>query len=90
MFEGLQAEPGASTEVQLLDLGTYSANRIPDMFALDFYTHLRWDILAPRGPLHHDVPGPNQFAKTLVNQMEFMLILQSATKKGPGGAILEY
>ncbi len=33
---------------------------------------------------------PNQFAKTLVNQMEFMLILPSATKKGPGGAILEH
>jgi uncharacterized protein (TIGR03083 family) len=60
MFEGLQAEPGASTEVQLLDLGAYPANFIPDMFAFDFYTHLRWDILAPRGPLHHDVPAPDE------------------------------
>jgi uncharacterized protein (TIGR03083 family) len=60
LFEGLQTEPNASTEVQLLDLGTYPANRIPDMFAFDFYTHLRWDILAPRGPLHHDVPAPDE------------------------------
>ncbi len=36
MFEGLQVEPNASTEVQLLDLGTYPENFIPDMFAFDF------------------------------------------------------
>jgi len=60
LFEALQAEPEASTETQLLDLGTYPLNRIPDMFAFDFYTHLRWDILAPRGPLHHDVPAPDE------------------------------
>jgi hypothetical protein len=23
-------------------------------------SHLRWDILAPRGPLHHDVPAPDE------------------------------
>jgi uncharacterized protein (TIGR03083 family) len=60
MFEGLQVEPYASAEVQLLDLGSYPGNFIPDMFAFDFYTHLRWDILAPRGPLHHDVPAPDE------------------------------
>lgn len=56
VFEALQAEPEASTEAPLLDLGAYPLNRIADMFSFDFYTHLRWDILAPRGPLHHDVP----------------------------------
>src|SRR5262249_61514041 len=30
------------------------------MFAFDFYTHVRWDILAPRGPLHHDVLPPDE------------------------------
>jgi hypothetical protein len=59
IFEALQAKPEASTEVPLLDLGTYALNRIADMFAFDFYTRLRWDILAPRGPLHHDVPPPD-------------------------------
>jgi uncharacterized protein (TIGR03083 family) len=49
VFEQLQADPYASTEVLLLDLGIYPENRIPDMFAFDFYTHLRWDILARSG-----------------------------------------
>ena len=31
------------------------------MFSFDFYTHLRWDVLAPRGPLTgHDVPAPDE------------------------------
>ena len=59
IFESLQDEPEFSTETALLDLGTYPLNRIPDMFSFDFNTHLRWDILAPRGPLHHHVPPPD-------------------------------
>jgi uncharacterized protein (TIGR03083 family) len=60
MFEGPQAEPSASTEVQHLDLGSYPESFIPDMFAFDFYTLLRWDILVPLGPLHHDVTAPDE------------------------------
>jgi uncharacterized protein (TIGR03083 family) len=60
VLEALQNEPEASTQAQLLDLGSYQLNAIPDMFAFDFYTHLRWDILAPRGPLTgHHVPEPD-------------------------------
>jgi hypothetical protein len=60
-LESLQEEPAASTQAQLLDLGSYPLQAIPDMFAFDFYTHLRWDILAPRGPLTgHDVPAPDE------------------------------
>jgi uncharacterized protein (TIGR03083 family) len=51
MFESVQEEPYASTQAQLLDLGSYPLHAIPDMFSFDFYTHLRWDILSPRGPL---------------------------------------
>ena len=46
-LESLQEEPTASTQAQLLDLGSYPLQAIPDMFAFDFYTHLRWDVLAP-------------------------------------------
>lgn len=61
MLESLQEEPNASTQAQLLDLGSYPLHAIPDMFAFDFYTHLRWDILAPRGPLTgHDAPKPDE------------------------------
>ena len=61
VLEALQKEPEASTQAQLLDLGSYPLHAIPDMFSFDFYTHLRWDILAPRGPLTgHDVPEPDE------------------------------
>ncbi|MER6082345.1 maleylpyruvate isomerase N-terminal domain-containing protein [Streptomyces sp. NPDC001833] len=53
LFGDLQAEPFASTRVPFLDLGTYPLHLMPDVCAFDFYTHLRWDILSPRGPLQH-------------------------------------
>jgi Mycothiol maleylpyruvate isomerase N-terminal domain len=60
-LESLQEEPTASAQAQLLDLGRYPLHAIPDMFSFDFYTHLRWDVLAPRGPLTgHDVPATDE------------------------------
>jgi len=38
-------------EAALLDLGSYQLHAVVDMFTFDFTTHLRWDILAPRGPV---------------------------------------
>jgi uncharacterized protein (TIGR03083 family) len=55
-FAPLQDEPLASTEAQLVDLGTYPLHAIADMFTFDLTTHLRYDILAPRGPVKTDVP----------------------------------
>jgi uncharacterized protein (TIGR03083 family) len=56
-FEPLQDEPAASAETQMLDLGSYPLHAIADMFAFDMTTHLRYDILAPRGPIDRDVPA---------------------------------
>jgi hypothetical protein len=39
-LKSLQEEPTASTQAQLLDLGSYPLQAIPDMFSFDFYTHL--------------------------------------------------
>jgi uncharacterized protein (TIGR03083 family) len=50
-FATLQAEPMASTQTQILDLGTYPLHAITDMFTFDLVTHLRYDILGPRGPI---------------------------------------
>jgi uncharacterized protein (TIGR03083 family) len=50
-FTALQAEPVASTQTQILDLGTYPLHAISDMFTFDLVTHLRYDILGPRGPI---------------------------------------
>lgn len=55
-FEPLQDEPAASTQTPMLDLGSYPLHAIADMFAFDMATHLRYDILAPRGPLVRDLP----------------------------------
>lgn len=50
-FTALQEEPIASTQTALLDLGQYPLHAIPDMFSFDLTTHLRYDVLQPRGPV---------------------------------------
>jgi hypothetical protein len=55
VFTPLQDEPYASTEAALLDLGCYPLHAIVDMFTFDFTTHLRFDILAPRGPIERNM-----------------------------------
>jgi uncharacterized protein (TIGR03083 family) len=42
--------------VPLGDLGTFPASMLACGYAFDHYTHIRADLLAPRGPL--DVPAP--------------------------------
>jgi uncharacterized protein (TIGR03083 family) len=56
-FEPLQDEPTASTETPMLDLGSYPLHVIADMFTFDLATHMRYDILAPRGPISRDLPA---------------------------------
>jgi len=56
-FTGLQNEPAASTLVPMLDLGSYPLHAVADMFSFDMTTHLRYDILAPRGPIHLSAPA---------------------------------
>lgn len=56
-FEPLQDEPAASTQTQMLDLGSYPLHSIADMFTFDMTTHLRYDILSPLGPIASDVPA---------------------------------
>jgi uncharacterized protein (TIGR03083 family) len=50
-FAPLQEEPLASATVQMVDLGTYPLHAIVDMFTFDITTHLRYDIVTPRGPI---------------------------------------
>ncbi|MFJ1699272.1 maleylpyruvate isomerase N-terminal domain-containing protein [Streptomyces sp. NPDC088252] len=60
VFDTLQNEPYASTRAPYLDLGTYPLHTMADVCAFDFYDHLRWDILAPRGPLRRQPPSPDE------------------------------
>jgi uncharacterized protein (TIGR03083 family) len=56
VFSSLQEEPMASMQTPMLDLGTYPLHAIADMFTFDMTTHLRYDILAPRGPITRELP----------------------------------
>ncbi|MCX5238931.1 maleylpyruvate isomerase N-terminal domain-containing protein [Streptomyces prunicolor] len=56
VFDSLQDEPLASSTAELLDLGIYELHAIANMFSFDFATHLRFDLLGPRGPLDAEVP----------------------------------
>ena len=56
VFSSLQEEPTASTQTPMVDLGTYPLHAIADMFTFDMTTHLRYDILAPRGPITRELP----------------------------------
>jgi uncharacterized protein (TIGR03083 family) len=56
VFARLQDEPMASVETAMLDLGSYPLHSIVDMFTFDLTTHLRYDILAPRGPVDRYLP----------------------------------
>jgi uncharacterized protein (TIGR03083 family) len=55
-FGPMQEEPLASTTAPLQDLGTYPLHAIVDMFTFDITTHLRYDILTPRGPIDASLP----------------------------------
>jgi uncharacterized protein (TIGR03083 family) len=56
VFAPLQDEPVASVETAMLDLGSYPLHSIVDMFTFDLTTHLRYDILTPRGPVNRHLP----------------------------------
>ncbi|MEU0501348.1 maleylpyruvate isomerase family mycothiol-dependent enzyme [Nocardia sp. NPDC005998] len=56
VFSALQEEPMASMQTPMVDLGTYPLHAIADMFTFDMSTHLRYDILAPRGPIAREMP----------------------------------
>ncbi len=47
-------------EVPLGDLGTYHVSLLPNAFSFDHFTHIRADLLAPRGPLTTDPPPADQ------------------------------
>lgn len=56
VFAPLQEKPMASVRTPMLDLGTYPRHAIADMFTFYMTVHLRYDILAPRGPITRDLP----------------------------------
>jgi uncharacterized protein (TIGR03083 family) len=64
VFSGLQEEPMASVLAPMLDLGSHPLHSIADMFTFDMTTHLRYDILAPRGPITRELPALDEIRLT--------------------------
>jgi uncharacterized protein (TIGR03083 family) len=55
-LEMLAAVQDQDFEVPLGDVGTYPASAIANAFAFEHFVHLRYDLLAPSGPLSGDAP----------------------------------
>lgn len=53
-FALLQTEDMAELPLDMGDLGTHPMHLVADAYAFDHYTHLRFDLAAPHGPL--DLP----------------------------------
>jgi uncharacterized protein (TIGR03083 family) len=47
-------------EIPLGDLGTYPASVLPSAFSFDHYTHIRYDLFRPRGPLAGPPPPSDE------------------------------
>jgi uncharacterized protein (TIGR03083 family) len=58
-FRGLQADGIRDTELDMGGLGSHPMHLIANAYAFDLYTHLRVDLLAPRGPLTRSLPPPD-------------------------------
>jgi uncharacterized protein (TIGR03083 family) len=55
-INGLQLDGIADTELPMGDLGTHPMHMLANAFAFDLYTHLRVDLVPPRGPLDRSLP----------------------------------
>jgi uncharacterized protein (TIGR03083 family) len=55
-FEVLQTDGVAENELDMGELGKHPMHMIANAYAFDQYTHLRVDLLTPRGPLGNELP----------------------------------
>ena len=70
-FAGMNEEPMASMVIPLGNLGSHPMHILTNAIVFDHYCHLRWDLLAPHGPLQR--PALEVDDERLVPTMEWML-----------------
>jgi uncharacterized protein (TIGR03083 family) len=66
-----QEPPRAAEPVEVPGLGTYPRHLLANTMAFNVLCHLRYDLLAPAGPLPFTVPGPTD--GLVAPAVEFML-----------------
>jgi uncharacterized protein (TIGR03083 family) len=71
ILEAGQETPRADEPVEVAGLGTYSRHLLANTMAFNVLTHLRYDLLAPAGPLSFSLPGPTD--ALVAPAVEFML-----------------
>jgi uncharacterized protein (TIGR03083 family) len=71
VFGMAQDPPMADTMLPMGDLGTHPMSMLASTFCFDNYTHLRHDILQPRGAI--DRPEPPRDATRVAATLEWML-----------------
>lgn len=86
-LDSMQDEPTASTEIPLADLGTYPMHQLANAYCFDHYCHLRFDLLAPHGPIERDVPPPDDLR--LEGGIEWMIVGMGQMQPGQFGMVDE-
>ena len=71
LFASVQDPPMSETMLPMGELGTHPMSMLPGIFLFDGYTHLRADILAPRGSIER--PEPARDTQRLRPTVEWML-----------------
>jgi uncharacterized protein (TIGR03083 family) len=71
LFASVQDPPMSETMLPMGELGTHPMSMLPSVFLFDGYTHLRADILAPRGSIER--PEPARDAQRLRPTVDWML-----------------
>jgi uncharacterized protein (TIGR03083 family) len=71
LFASVQDPPLSETLLTMGELGTHAMSMLPSIFLFDGYTHLRADILAPRGSIER--PEPERDALRLRPTVDWML-----------------
>ncbi len=59
-LEVLRALGGQDVDVPLGDVGTFPASMVPTAFAFEHYVHIRFDLLAPAGPVPAEAPPSDE------------------------------
>ncbi|ORV42724.1 pantothenate synthetase [Mycobacterium conspicuum] len=78
VLAALQEQDAQIVEVPLGDVGTYPAPLIANAFAFEHFVHLRYDLLAPGGPLSGEAPSDELRLAPTLDWIEAALPQQNA------------
>jgi uncharacterized protein (TIGR03083 family) len=78
MLAALQDQDVQDVTVPLGDVGTYPAAAIANAFAFEHFVHIRYDLLAPGGPLSGEAPSDDLRLAPTLDWIEAALPQQNA------------